>query len=79
MGIESVTRDELLAELIAVITPPPPGDGWFTTSEIYEAICSSNPNVKRERVYDNLKRGYEAGRLERITYQRMYYFRKKEA
>lgn len=36
MGVEDVTRDELLAEMQAalLVDTPPEGEGWFTLAEL---------------------------------------------
>ena len=75
MGIENITRDELLAELVAAITPKPAPEGWFSMEEIIAA--SSEPReTMRQRVYDKTRAGiFESMRIG----SRTYYHLKKEA
>jgi hypothetical protein len=78
MGIKDITRDELLAELIAAIEPPEPGAEWFTVNQVFEELRARDPHAKRDRVYERLRRGYADGKLERVEYKRTFYFRVKE-
>ena len=66
------TTLEELAELVR-IDPPDHKDGWHTVSELAEY-----EGINRGTMADRLENAYRLGLVEKITYQRIRYFRRAE-
>lgn len=64
MGVEDLTRDELLEEILAVIEPPRPPDNAFCAGDIAaEKGCST------QKAKGMLENAWKAGKLERAKYE----------
>lgn len=70
MGIESVTREELLREIVRLVEKPPVPESWFTTADIVNAT-----GMSRKVVVAKLSKQVAQGVLgtERIGIYRYYF------
>lgn len=76
MGVTSLTRDEVLAELVLLLADPTPPEGWFCCKEIREQAEKQGLTLTDNMLADRLRKGLKDKTMERKKFGRLYYYRR---